>query len=262
MRFQENPSAAYPFPANYSSNVLILGCFFNRNLGKGGYASQYCSHMVLLYNNFFAVERGSMNLSNHYGAYVAYNYAAAEDVIESGYAAVRIPNHAANNVVVNNHFENHGRGIFVLSYSRENTIFNNTIRNTYYQGILVQGRDNLIEDNTIIDAGADSIRIADAYYNNYPEDHGLYMWGPPSYGQDNFVYANEIKDTAQVATGVRGLHIIASLGVSESAFGNYVICNEVDSSFGRLDHEIGCNHRDGVDADSLKIYEDDNKYTP
>jgi len=54
-----------------ASHVTLEGCFFNRNLGKGGYASSNCSNMRLVHNRFFSIEKGSINLSGHEKSYVA-----------------------------------------------------------------------------------------------------------------------------------------------------------------------------------------------
>lgn len=151
-----------------SSNVTIEDCYFNRNLGKGGYASSNCSHMRILHNRFLSVENGSINLSGHKDSYVAYNHITADKLIDSGYAGIRLPNTATKNLIEYNYIENHGRGLFVLTYSSHNTLRHNTVNSTKQQGVLVQSPHNRIEHNLIIDAGLAAIRVSDAHYEGYP----------------------------------------------------------------------------------------------
>jgi parallel beta-helix repeat protein len=92
----------------------------------------------------------------------------ASKLIDSGYAGIRLPNGARNNVVENNFIQNHGRGLFILSSSENNIVRNNTVKSTTYQGVLIQSSNNLLEKNTIIDAGMEAIYVTDANAENSP----------------------------------------------------------------------------------------------
>jgi hypothetical protein len=98
-----------------SSHVTMEGNYFNRNLGKSGYASSNCSHMRIVNNRFLSIQNASINLSGHRHSYVAYNHIFATELIDSGYAGIRLPNTATRNLIEHNYIENHGRGLFVLN---------------------------------------------------------------------------------------------------------------------------------------------------
>lgn len=206
-----------------SSQILIVGCHFNRNRGKAGYASSECSRMNLLHNQFHSIENGSINLSGHRDSVVAYNRIKADELIDSGYAGIRLPNTATNNLVEHNIIENHGRGLFVLSYSSGNTLRHNVVHGTMYQGVLVQGPNNRIEHNLIVDAGLEAIRVTDAAGVGEDKD------GKPrarSIARDNVVHGNRIEDSRQV-TGK------SAWGLYIGSTGNEVSHNSVQKRFGR-----------------------------
>lgn len=210
-----------------ASCVTIERCYFNRNLGKGGYASSSCSNMRLVHNRFLSVERGSINLSGHENSYVAYNHITAEKLINSGYAGIRLPNTAGNNLIEHNFIENHGRGLFVLTYSSHNTLRHNTVKSTKYQGVLVQSPHNRIEHNVVIDAGLAAIRVSDARYEKLP----------PSIASGNQILHNLITDTRDAdADSQVGLYVRSSH--------TSVVGNIVDRRHGRSFMDLG----DGPDT--------------
>ena len=199
-----------------SSKITIEACYFNRNLGKGGYAGSACSHMRIVYNRFLSTEKGSINLSGHQDSYIGYNHITADKLIDSGYAGIRLPNTAKNNLVEHNYIENHGRGLFVLTYSSHNTLRHNTIKSSKYQGILVQSPHNVLEHNVIIDAGLAAIRVSDAYGEKVV----------PSFARDNQVLHNIITDTRKANRDTQvGMVIISSNTTVEG--------NVIDRRFGR-----------------------------
>ena len=206
-----------------SSNLLIVGCHFNRNQGKAGYASSECSGVRLLHNHFHSTQNGSINLSGHRGCYVAYNRITADKLIDSGYAGIRLPNTAQGNLVEHNVIENHGRGLFVLSYSSGNTLRHNVVRGTMHQGVLVQSPNNRIENNLIVDAGLAAIRVTDAAGVGEDKDGKP---NPRSIAKDNVVLGNRIEDTKKVkGKDAWGLYI--------GSTGNQVSHNSVQKRFGR-----------------------------
>lgn len=144
-----------------SSDIILDGNVFSDNLGKSAYASSQCESVKIVNNLFNSIEHGSINLSGHTHCLVASNYITSSMPIDSGYAGIRLPNSAKNNIVERNFIKNHGRGIFVLSSSEENVIRNNVVENTTRQGVLIQSSNNLLQGNTIIDAGADAIYLVD-----------------------------------------------------------------------------------------------------
>ena len=92
-----------------SENITFEGNIFNDNLGKGGYAGSGCKNIRIVQNTFNSIENGSINLSGHENSYIANNHITASKLIDSGYAGIRLPNGARNNVVENNFIQNHGR---------------------------------------------------------------------------------------------------------------------------------------------------------
>ena len=154
---------------------------------------------------------------------VAYNHITADKLIDSGYAGIRLPNTATNNLVEHNVVENHGRGLFVLSYSNGNTLRHNVVRGTTHQGVLVQSPNNRIEHNLIIDAGLAAIRVTDAA--GVGEDKNGKP-NPRSIAKDNVVLGNRIEDTRKVkGKDAWGLYI--------GSTGNQVSHNSVQKRFGR-----------------------------
>ena len=200
-----------------ASHVTLEGCFFNRNLGKGGYASSNCSNMRLVHNRFLSIEKGSINLSGHEKSYVAYNHITADKLIDSGYAGIRLPNTASNNLIEHNFIENHGRGLFVLTYSSHNSLCHNTVKSTKYEGVLVQSPHNRIEHNMIIDAGLAAIRVSDAHYDG---EH------PSSIASGNRVLHNLVTDTRDAKSE-------SQVGLIVSSSNTTVVGNIVDRRFGR-----------------------------
>lgn len=206
-----------------SSNLLIVGCKFHHNQGKAGYASSECSRVVIMHNRFHSIENGSINLSGHRNSIVAYNHITADKLIDSGYAGIRLPNSARDNLVEHNMIENHGRGLFVLSYSSGNTLRHNVVRGTTHQGVLVQSPNNRIEYNLIVDAGLEAIRVTDAAGVGEDEQGNL---KPRSMAKDNVVFNNRIEDTKKVkGNDAWGLYI--------GSTGNEVSHNSVQKCFGR-----------------------------
>lgn len=200
-----------------ASHVSLEGCFFNRNRGKGGYASSSCSNMRLVHNRFLSIENGSINLSGHKKSYVAYNHITADKLIDSGYAGIRLPNTASNNLIEHNYIENHGRGLFVLTYSSHNILRHNTVKSTKYQGVLVQSPHNRIEHNMIIDAGLAAIRVSDAHYDG---EH------PSSIANGNRVLHNLVADTRDADSD-------AQVGLVANSSKTTVVGNIVERRFGR-----------------------------
>lgn len=206
-----------------SANLHIVGCQFNRNQGKAGYASSECKRVVILHNHFHSIENGSINLSGHQGCLVAYNRITADKLIDSGYAGIRLPNTAKDNLVEHNVIENHGRGLFVLSYSSDNILRHNVVRGTTHQGVLVQSPRNRIENNLIVDAGMAAIRVTDAAGVGEDKDGKP---NPRSIAKDNVVLSNRIEDTKKVkGKDAWGLYI--------GSTGNQVSYNSVQKRFGR-----------------------------
>ena len=169
-----------------SSTITIDGNVFNENLGKSGYASSDCRNIRIVNNVFNSIEKGSINLSGHENCYVASNHVTSLKLIDSGYAGIRLPNSAKGNVVENNFIQNHGRGLFILSSSEDNTVRSNTVKNTTYQGILIQSSSNLLEGNTIIDAGNEAIYVVNQDAKSSPT---------PRIADDNRILHNVIYDT-------------------------------------------------------------------
>lgn len=176
-----------------------------------------------MHNRFHSIENGSINLSGHRNSIVAYNHITADKLIDSGYAGIRLPNSARDNLVEHNMIENHGRGLFVLSYSSGNTLRHNVVRGTTHQGVLVQSPNNRIEYNLIVDAGLEAIRVTDAAGIGEDEQGNL---KPRSMAKDNVVFNNRIEDTKKVkGNDAWGLYI--------GSTGNEVSHNSVQKCFGR-----------------------------
>jgi parallel beta-helix repeat protein len=200
-----------------SSNIILEGNVFNDNLGKSGYASSNCEDIRIVNNVFNSVEKGSINLSGHKNCYVASNHITSAELIDSGYAGIRLPNSAKSNIVENNFIENHGRGLFILSSSEDNIVRNNTVKNTAYQGVLIQSSDNVLEGNTIIDAGDEAIYVVNADAKSSPT---------PSIADNNRILGNVIYDTRKHdADRFIGLKILSR--------NNIVKGNRVSMTYGR-----------------------------
>jgi parallel beta-helix repeat protein len=200
-----------------SENVTFEGNIFNDNLGKGGYAGSGCKNIRIIKNTFNSIENGSINLSGHQNSYVANNYITASKLIDSGYAGIRLPNGARNNVVENNFIQNHGRGLFILSSSENNIVRNNTVKSTMYQCVLIQSSNNLLEENTIIDAGMEAIYVTDSTPENSPT---------PSVANDNRILENIIYDT-------KSLRSSRCIGLKIGSRANLIKGNRVSMNHGR-----------------------------
>ena len=200
-----------------SSGIILDGNVFNENRGKSAYASSECENVRIVNNAFNSVEHGSINLSGHKNCYVASNYITSSKPIDSGYAGIRLPNGAKNNTVEKNFIENHGRGIFILSSSEKNIVRNNVVKHTTLQGVLIQSSNNLLEGNTIIDAGCEAIYVVDASAKSSPT---------PSIADGNGILRNVIWDTRKhEASRFVGLRI--------SSRNNIVKGNKVSMEHGR-----------------------------
>ena len=200
-----------------SSNIILEGNVFNENLGKAGYASSNCRNIRIVNNVFNSVENGSINLSGHENCYVASNHVTSAELIDSGYAGIRLPNRAMTNIVENNFIENHGRGIFILSSSEDNIVRSNTVKKTTYQGVFIQSSDNVLEGNTIIDAGDEAIYVINADAKSSPT---------PSIADGNRILNNVIYDTQK--------HDADSfIGLKISSRNNTVKGNSVSMTHGR-----------------------------
>jgi parallel beta-helix repeat protein len=200
-----------------ASHITIEGCYFNRNLGKGGYASSNCKNIRIVKNVFNSIEKGSINLSGHVDCYVASNRITSAKLIDSGYAGIRLPNSAKNNIIENNFIENHGRGLFILSSSVNNVLQNNTVKNTTYQGVLIQASNNVLAGNTIMDAGGEAIYVVNATADSSPT---------PSVADNNSILGNLIYDT-------RKHDASRFVGLQISSRNNIVKGNRVSLTYGR-----------------------------
>ena len=126
-------------------------------------------------------------------------------------------------MVEHNVIENHGRGLFVLSYSSGNALRHNVVRGTTHQGVLVQSPNNRIEYNLIVDAGLEAIRVTDAAGVGEDKDGKP---NPRSIAKDNVILNNRIEDTKKVkGKDDWGLYI--------GSTGNQVSHNSVQKGFGR-----------------------------
>jgi len=211
-----------------SSNITLDKNVFNGNIGKAAYASDVVDRVTITNNRFNTIAEGAINLSRHSNSYVANNYITSPSLISSGYAGIRLPNTAFNNTVENNTIINHGRGIFILSNSHDNIIRNNIIDKTSLQGMLVEASNNLIEENTIIDAGDESIYVNPSVAASSPT---------PSPANRNIIKGNKISDT-------RAYDASRFIGLRINGTGNQVTNNEVSSRHGRKFKEIGSGNTD------------------
>ncbi|MEO9590993.1 NosD domain-containing protein, partial [Rhodopirellula bahusiensis] len=227
------------------SDISLEGNLFRDNLGKSGYASDNCDRIRIVHNRFDSIENGSINLSRHRDCYVAWNEITAESLLDSGYAGIRLPNDAMNNLVEHNFIENHGRGIFVLSSSENNVIRNNVVMGATKQGVLIQSSANRLESNVIVDAGEQSIYVVDAVASSSPT---------PSVADHNQLLRNLIYDTRSQ----RGDRFVA---LKVSTEGNTVVENVVSSKHGRefkaIRPDVGNVERDNeyrrdVDQDQVR----------
>jgi parallel beta-helix repeat protein len=211
-----------------SSNITLDKNTFNENRGKAAYASDVVDRVTITNNRFNTYAEGAINLSRHSNSYVANNYITSPTLISSGYAGIRLPNTAYNNVVENNTIINHGRGIFILSSSHDNIVRNNTITRTSLQGMLIEASNNLIEDNTIVDAGNEAIYVNPSVAASSPT---------PSPANRNTITGNKISDT-RAFSGSR------FIGLKINGTGNQVIDNSVSSRYGRKFKEIASGNTD------------------
>jgi parallel beta-helix repeat protein len=218
-----------------STNIILEKNIFNENIGKGGYASSDCKNVRIVNNRFNSIEKGSINLSGHQKCYVAFNHITSTKLIDSGYAGIRLPNNAINNLIENNFIENHGRGLFILSSSVNNILRNNTVKNTKYQGVLIQASNNLLEKNTIIDAGSESIYVTDATGESSPT---------PSIADENRILNNVIYDT-------KAHNPSRFLALKITSRRNVIKDNKVSKAYGRRLKSI---QADMKNQDSNNVY--------
>ena len=224
-----------------SSGIILDGNVFNENRGKSAYASSKCENVRIVNNVFNSVEHGSINLSGHENCYVASNYITSSKPIDSGYAGIRLPNRAMNNIVEENLIENHGRGIFILSSSERNIVRNNVVVNTTLQGALIQSSNNLLEGNTIIDAGGDAIYLV-------AQDAAS---STQRFADGNRILGNVIYDSRKPEAGFMGLRV--------SARNTIVKGNKVCMRHGRKFKAIkaGAGNHDIDNVYNRKVEEDD-----
>lgn len=230
MRFEEVEFRGGIVRFEHCDGITLANNTFNENAGKAGYAGSNCTNMTLTHNRFNSIGGGSINLSGHKDSYVAFNHITADAQIESGYAGIRLPNGATNNLVENNLIENHGRGLFVLSSSTNNTLRGNVVKSSTYQGVLIQSSNNVLEANVIVDAGDEAIYVVDANSAGCPA---------PSVASGNRVVGNTIYDTRAPADVNR------FVGVRVASSGNVVRADAVSTQFGRVAFEIGVNNDTG-----------------
>lgn len=219
-----------------SKNLVFEGNVFNENIGKGGYASSGCKNVRIVNNTFNSIERGSINLSGHQDSYVAYNYITSPELIDSGYAGIRLPNSAKNNLVEYNYIQNHGRGLFVLSHSTGNTVQYNLVNGTTYQGVFIQGPENTIKGNVVKDSGDEAIIVING---SVQEGLGLSV---ADYNQvvDNIVYDTKQHDDNR------------NIGLKVATFGNVIERNAVSVKYGRTFKDIKGNAQN-ADVDNITI---------
>jgi parallel beta-helix repeat protein len=159
-------------------------------------------------------------------------------LIDSGYAGIRLPNSAKSNIVENNFIENHGRGLFILSSSEDNIVRNNTVKNTSYQGVFIQSSGNVLEGNTIIDAGDEAIYVVNADAKSSPT---------PSIADNNRILGNVIYDTRKHdADRFIGLKILSR--------NNIVKGNRVSMTYGRKFKDVKA---DAGNQDIDNVYKKD-----
>jgi hypothetical protein len=219
-----------------SKNLVFEGNVFNENIGKAGYASSNCSNVHIVNNTFNSVENGSINFSGHENSYAAYNYITSPKLIDSGYAGIRLPNSAKNNIIEYNYVQNHGRGLFVLSYSTGNTFRYNLVDGTTYQGIFVQGPKNIIQGNVIKDAGDEAIYVADG-----SKTRDVLSVGDFNKVVDNIVYDTKKHDNQRNV----GLQIVTENNLAQN--------NIISVKFGRVCKNIRKDaHNKDIDNKEIK----------
>ncbi len=220
-----------------SSDIILDENIFTDNQGKAAYAGSDCEDIRIVNNTFVSVEQGSVNLSGHRNCVVASNHITSASLIDSGYAGIRLPNGARNNLVEQNLIENHGRGIFILSSSEKNTIRGNVVENTSLQGVLIQSSDNLLEGNTIIDAGNEAVYVVDAGAASSPT---------PSLAKRNRILNNVVWDTRK-----RNADPDRFVGLRISSRDNIVRGNKVAKAHGRSFKAIKAN---AGNQDAANVY--------
>ena len=201
-----------------SKNLIFEGNIFNQNIGKSGYASSQCENVRIVNNTVYSIVKGGLNLSGHRNSYVAYNYITSPSLIDSGYAGIRLPNSAKNNLVECNYVQNHGRGLFVLSHSTGNTLQFNLVDGTSYQGIFVQGPKNIIRGNVVKDAGDEAIIVING---SVQKGLGLSV-GDHNHVVDNIIYDSKEHDDYRY------------VGIRVATFGNDIERNIMSKKYGRL----------------------------
>lgn len=225
-----------------SKNLTFEGNIFNENLGKSGYASSKCVNVRIVNNTFNSVEKGSINLSGHQDSYVAYNYITSPKLIDSGYAGIRLPNTAQNNIVEHNYIHNHGRGIFVLSYSSGNTVRYNLIDGTTYTGLFVQSPKNVFRGNVVKDAGTQAI-----YVVNGSRHRGVLSEAVANELTDNITYDSKEHKNEH------------NIGLKIARANNLASNNIVSVRYGRTFKSV---HAGSKDIDNKKVVAEPNVHLP
>lgn len=208
-----------------SKDLHFEGNHFKNSLGKAGYASGAvdrdlrreggCQFVTIKHNDITNSTQGGLNLSVHYNSHVAYNKITSENVINSGYAGIRLPNNSEYNIVEYNYIKNYGRGLFVLSKSKYNTLRYNLIDTTNSQGILIQSSDNVIEGNVIKDAGEEAIRL---YYSDIDK----------SYPKNNHVAHNIVYDETSNSS-YKGLQVSGE-GASDNEIVKNIVSKKINDT--------------------------------
>jgi len=152
-------------------------------------------------------------------------------LIDSGYAGIRLPNSANNNLVEYNYIQNHGRGLFVLSHSTGNTVQYNLVDGTTYQGVFVQSPRNTIKGNVVKDSGAEAIIVI----------NGSVQAGKLSRADDNHVVDNIVYDTKHHDEE-------RNIGLKVQTSGNVIEGNIVSVKYGRKLKDIKENARNTDDG--------------
>ena len=207
-------------------HIVINNSIFYHNTGKAAYASHGCSYVTLTNNLVINPAEGGLNISGHQNSYVANNKIISDKNINSGYAGIRLPNDAYNNVVENNLIIRTGRGIFVLTGSKNNIIRNNEVRETTSQGFFIQSSNNTFDGNTIIDAGDESIYVINSDTEN-----------KPSPSDNNVIKNNIILDTKRHNSD-------RFIALKIYGAGNQVLDNIVSSTYGRKFKNISSSNTD------------------
>ena len=215
----------------HCENMTLEHNIFSGNYGKAAYAGNVGRYIRFFANRFNGIVQGSINYSRHENSYAGYNYITAPDILNTGYAGIRLPNDAHWNIVENNYIENHGRGIFVLSRSSNNIVRGNVINKTKSQGFFIQSPNNVFDGNVIIDAGDEAVYIAGGSAKSKSD------------GLNNRFLRNVIYDTKEHD---KERHVALSIATPS----NIIKANTVSTKFGRTFKKI---NKDSVDLRNKEI---------